>query len=77
MPSKGGFNERSVTIIDMKVDTHSLLLDAALFGSPPAVCRSAQWEAATPPADPPTAADRDGQTAKSDTSEPPKPNWPA
>ena len=31
----------------MKVDTHSLLLDAAMFGAPALGCRGAQWDAAT------------------------------
>jgi hypothetical protein len=53
----------------MTVDTRSLLLDAALFGSPAPVCRSAQWENETLPADQPTAADWEEPTAKRDTVE--------
>jgi hypothetical protein len=77
MFDKGGFNEVGGRIGSMKVDTHSLLLDAALFGSPPAVCRSAQYETATLLPDPSRPASWDGQAAKSDAAEPSTPSWSA
>jgi hypothetical protein len=61
----------------MKVDTHSLLLDAALFGSPALACRSPQRETAALPPDEPTAASWESASAKAEGAEPPAPTWPA
>jgi hypothetical protein len=60
----------------MKVDTHSLLLDAAMFGAPTLGCRGTQWDAATLVPDQP-AAKWEEPTAKVEAVEAAPPTCPA
>jgi hypothetical protein len=59
----------------MKADTHTLLLDAALFGSPTLTCRGPHGESAAPPSDQSTAANWERASALTDGDEARKPAW--
>jgi len=65
------------TITDMKVDTHSRLIDAALFGLPTLGCRPPQQGNPTPPAGLPATASPQEPGVTIDPAEPPKPGAPA
>jgi hypothetical protein len=49
----------------MKVDTHGLLLAAALFGPPTVAGRAAQWDTSTLPPDLPASQDEVVDEARS------------
>ena len=59
----------------MKVDTHTLLLDAALFGSPTLTCRSPHCESAALLTDQSTAETWERASAATEEFESPKPAW--
>jgi hypothetical protein len=59
----------------MKVETHTLLLDAALFGSPALARRGPHCEGAALPADQSTAANWERVSAPAEAADLPKPAW--
>lgn len=61
----------------MEVDTHTLLLDAALFGLPTLTCSGAQSENAAPPSDQPTTTDWERAGASAEAVESLEPAWTA